>query len=41
MEYTNYNQGNMNELEQGKALVSMYNSIIEAGSAGAIVFTCN
>lgn len=37
--YTNYNQGNMNELEQGKALVSMYNSIIEAGSAGAIVFT--
>ena len=38
-EYTNYNQGNMNELEQGKALVSMYNSIIEAGSAGAIVYT--
>lgn len=38
-ENTNYNQGNMNENEQGKALVSMYNSIMYAGSAGAIVFT--
>ena len=36
---TNYNQGNMTEDEQGEALVSMYNSIINAGSVGGIVFT--
>ena len=36
---TNFNQGNMTEEEQGKALKSMYQDIIDAGSAGGIVFT--
>lgn len=36
---TNFNQGNMTEIEQGKALVSMYQNIIDSGSAGGIVFT--
>ncbi len=34
-----FNQGNMTEEEQGNALVSMYNSIIEANCSGGIVFT--
>lgn len=33
------NQGNMSEQEQGAAIVSMYEDIKEAGSAGGIVFT--
>lgn len=33
------NQGNMSERAQGDALVSMYQDIKEAGSAGGIVFT--
>ena len=36
---TNFNQGNMTEIEQGEALVSMYQNIIDSGSAGGIVFT--
>ena len=31
-------QGNIDEVEQGNALVSMYRDIVNAGSAGAIVF---
>lgn len=33
------NQGGMSETEQGEALISMYEDIMEAGSAGGIVFT--
>lgn len=33
------NQGNMSEEEQGNAIVSMYEDIMEAESAGAIVFS--
>lgn len=33
------NQGGMSETEQGEALVSMYEDICAAGSAGAIVFS--
>ena len=33
------NQGGISETQQGQALVSMYQDIKEAGSAGAIVFT--
>jgi len=33
------NQGRMSETEQGEALVSMYQDIMQAGSAGGIVFT--
>lgn len=33
------NQGNMNEEEQGNAIISMYEDIMETGSAGAIVFS--
>ena len=36
---TGFNQGNMSEKEQGEALISMYNSILEAGCAGGAVFT--
>ena len=36
---TGYNQGNMTEEEQGKALVDMYHSILSAGCAGGAVFT--
>ena len=36
---TGFNQGNMSEEEQGNALVSMYNDIMNSGSAGGIVFT--
>lgn len=36
---TGRNQGGMNEKEQGKAIISCYNDIIEAGCAGSIVFT--
>lgn len=38
-ENTGFNQGHMNEEEQGKAIISMYNSIIKSGSAGGMVFT--
>ena len=36
---TGFNQGNMTEVMQGNAIVSMYDSIISSGSAGGIVFT--
>lgn len=38
-ENTGFNKGNMTEEEQGKALVSMYQSILSSGCAGGIVFT--
>ena len=36
---TGRNQGGMSETEQGEAIISCYNQIMEAGCAGGIVFT--
>lgn len=38
-ENNNINQGNMTEKEQGNAIISMYESIMDSNSAGAIVYT--
>ena len=36
---TNRNQGHMSEQEQGGAIISCYEDIMAAGSAGSCVFT--